>query len=55
MRKTAGQGDVVEQWMRGVTPGNINNRTWAKMTPDQKLEAHILTFDEGWGVSYSFT
>lgn len=53
-RKTTISSDVVRQWSSDAAPSFIPAKTWKKMTSQQRIEAHILSFDEGYGVSHSY-
>ena len=46
--------EIVKLWTEDVSPGNISPKNWNKLTKNQKIEMHVMSFDEGFGVSYSF-
>ena len=52
-RRTNISSEVVEFWqsLAGNTVG-ISPSLWKKMTPIYRLNQHIKSFDEGFGVSY---
>lgn len=53
-KKTVISSEVVKGWSSDATPSFIPAKVWKRMTAQQRIEAHVNSFDEGYGVSYSF-
>jgi len=43
---------TVSAWKNGECPHWAESKVWRKLSGDQKLEAHVQRFDEGFGVNF---
>lgn len=53
-KKTTISSEVVEHWASDATPSFISSKVWKRLTKEQRIQAHVLSFDEGYGVDYSY-
>lgn len=44
--------DVVRYWQSSECPSWSGPKTWKKLTSEQRIQAYVARFDEGYGVSY---
>ncbi len=53
-KKTTIPSETLELWSSDTPPSFIPSKVWKKLTEEQRIEAYVLSFDEGYGVDYSF-
>lgn len=46
--------DTVSFWTSDVVPIWSDQKTWKRLTKDQKLSKYVERFDEGYGVSFEY-
>lgn len=51
-KRTSISGEIINQWINGANPSFISSKKWKQLSPKQKVEAYVATYDEGYGVSY---
>lgn len=45
-------GIIVTSWVKGDAPHWIKPQVWKKLNKQQRIDAYLTRFDEGYGVSY---
>lgn len=51
-KRTRINEETVNDWVTGSAPFWIRPRDWTRLTRNQKIEAYVVRFDEGYGVSH---
>ena len=54
VKKCSIDQDTVSFWTSDVVPVWSDQKTWKKLTKEQKLAKYVERFDEGYGVSFEY-